>query len=491
MKFGATKVPNASSSAPGRILDAGAIRLGADMTYHFGPYSLRDKDLVLLEDGTPLPLGPKVVTTLLALVERHGQTVTKDEILARVWPEGFAEEGSLTQNVHVLRKVFRARLGRDVIETLPRRGYRITEPLVHAMQQSGVPVVRNRPGRVVIFAAIVAALLTMDAFARLSPTHESSSGLSAKAQEAYALARLHAESRKPAQVRQSIDEFRRVIDLAPSNPLGYSGLTESHVMQTFWCHGKANCDREADLAHAAARAAIRYGQESAEAHTAAAFVASALDSDEPRAESEFRTAIRLNPKYPAAHLWYGNLLLQRGKFDAAAGELEQAAFLEPRASMVVGLLGRAYLYSGRYRDAIAAVRSALQLDPKSTDALVTLGLAYDALGMYADAERSFRGLNDASEGLRQEVLRARELALLGRRSDAETVLRRARRRLASTQVSGVPLRDIAALEVSLGHKASAVAHLRDLRGAAKVYALSDPRLKTIRGGLFEGKIGAL
>ncbi len=90
--------------------------------YEFGPYRLDRSSRILLRDGAVVPLTPKVVDTLAALVERAGQPLSKGELLRQVWPDTFVEESNLTQNISVLRKV----LGPSFIETLPKRGYRFT-----------------------------------------------------------------------------------------------------------------------------------------------------------------------------------------------------------------------------------------------------------------------------------------------------------------------------------------------------------------------------
>ena len=92
--------------------------------YEFGPFQLDAERLLLLDRGEPLPLGPKVVETLLALVEHPGEVLQKSELLNRIWPEGYVDEANLAQNVYVLRKTLRRRWNFEAIETIPRRGYR-------------------------------------------------------------------------------------------------------------------------------------------------------------------------------------------------------------------------------------------------------------------------------------------------------------------------------------------------------------------------------
>src|SRR6202008_1868555 len=88
----------------------------------FGSYRLDAVERVLLRDGQSVTLPPKDLETLLVLVERAAHIVEKEELLERVWPGVFIEEGNLARHVFNLRKV----LGDSVeyIETIPKRGYR-------------------------------------------------------------------------------------------------------------------------------------------------------------------------------------------------------------------------------------------------------------------------------------------------------------------------------------------------------------------------------
>ncbi|HEX4954502.1 MAG TPA: winged helix-turn-helix domain-containing protein [Thermoanaerobaculia bacterium] len=88
-------------------------------------------DHLLYRGEGQVTLTPKAFDTLAALLERHGQVVEKDELLARVWPGTFVEEATLTQNVYTLRKVLAdAGASRNWIETVPKRGYRFVAPVV-------------------------------------------------------------------------------------------------------------------------------------------------------------------------------------------------------------------------------------------------------------------------------------------------------------------------------------------------------------------------
>ena len=76
----------------------------------------------LLEGDKPVPLGSRALEILIALLERHGELVSKQDLMARVWPNVFVEAANLTVH-YALRRL---RDGQDVnrfIVNIPGRGY--------------------------------------------------------------------------------------------------------------------------------------------------------------------------------------------------------------------------------------------------------------------------------------------------------------------------------------------------------------------------------
>jgi predicted ATPase/DNA-binding winged helix-turn-helix (wHTH) protein len=90
--------------------------------YRFGSFELQPDQRRLLVDGRPAALGPRAFDVLLALVERAGQLVTKNQLLDLVWPGLVVEENNLQVQISTLRKL----LGPQAIATIPGRGYRWT-----------------------------------------------------------------------------------------------------------------------------------------------------------------------------------------------------------------------------------------------------------------------------------------------------------------------------------------------------------------------------
>jgi DNA-binding winged helix-turn-helix (wHTH) protein/tetratricopeptide (TPR) repeat protein len=81
---------------------------------------------LLLRGSTPVPLSPKVFDTLLLMLQNPDRLLTKDEIMAAIWPGRVVEESNLSQYVFVLRKALKDDSEDRWIVTSPGRGYRFT-----------------------------------------------------------------------------------------------------------------------------------------------------------------------------------------------------------------------------------------------------------------------------------------------------------------------------------------------------------------------------
>src|SRR5262245_72951 len=92
--------------------------------FAFGPFRLEPAECRLTKGGVPVQITPKALELLVALATRPGRLVTKDELVALVWPDTFVEEGNLAVNMTRLRQVLNDDTGQNYIETVPKRGYR-------------------------------------------------------------------------------------------------------------------------------------------------------------------------------------------------------------------------------------------------------------------------------------------------------------------------------------------------------------------------------
>jgi DNA-binding winged helix-turn-helix (wHTH) protein len=91
----------------------------------FGPFCLLPTQLLLREGDRPVSLGSRALEILIALLERRGELVSKQDLMARVWPNVFVEPANLTVHMSALRRALRdGRDGHRFIVNIPGRGYR-------------------------------------------------------------------------------------------------------------------------------------------------------------------------------------------------------------------------------------------------------------------------------------------------------------------------------------------------------------------------------
>ena len=90
----------------------------------FGSFRLLPARFLLLEGDKPVSLGSRALEILIILVERPGELVSKEELMARVWPDVFVEPANLTVHMSALRRALHdGRDGNRFIINIPGRGY--------------------------------------------------------------------------------------------------------------------------------------------------------------------------------------------------------------------------------------------------------------------------------------------------------------------------------------------------------------------------------
>jgi len=90
----------------------------------FGRFRLLPAQFLLLEGDKPVPLGGRAMHILTVLLERPGELVSKQDLMARVWPNLFVEPANLTVHISALRRALRdGRDGNRFIINIPGRGY--------------------------------------------------------------------------------------------------------------------------------------------------------------------------------------------------------------------------------------------------------------------------------------------------------------------------------------------------------------------------------
>jgi TolB-like protein/DNA-binding winged helix-turn-helix (wHTH) protein/Tfp pilus assembly protein PilF len=107
--------------------------------YQFGEFTVDVDQRVLLRNGTPISLPPKLFDTFIILVHNKGRIVGKEELMNQLWPDTFVEEANLAVNIQQLRKVLGDNARKPLfIETVARRGYRFIAHVEEGVSESGL-----------------------------------------------------------------------------------------------------------------------------------------------------------------------------------------------------------------------------------------------------------------------------------------------------------------------------------------------------------------
>lgn len=456
--------------------------------YEFGPFQLDEARLLLLDRGVPIPIGPKVVETLLALLEHPGELFPKSELLARIWPEGYVDEANLAQNIYVLRKTLRRSWNAEAIETIPRRGYRFVAPVARRDDPPRREPVASLPAPPLRRGSILAAALALALLGGSAPSMERPAVVKSPAQVAvrdtrlYAIGRYYWNLRTREGVAKSIEYFSRIVANDPRDARGYAGLASANAIMADYEYGPDS--PKVDIARAGlyARRALDADPQNAESYAVLGFIASWKKGSSMHlatAVTDFRHAIALDPSSGTAHQWYGEALLQQGRVAEAYGELTKAAQLDPLSVATTAWLGTVAYYEGHYRDAIAYAKETLDLSPRRSDAYETLGLADEATGDRKGAAESFRRLALICPECRAES--AALLSELYARSN-RMALARAELAIARANVEAVAPANLAVAFEAIGERGPALTWLRRARmsGYASVEIATDPRFATLR-----------
>jgi DNA-binding winged helix-turn-helix (wHTH) protein/tetratricopeptide (TPR) repeat protein len=463
--------------------------------YLFGPFELDAERLLLLDRGEPIPIGPKVVETLLALVEHPGELFAKGALLARIWPEGYVDEANLAQNIYVLRKTLRSRWPVEAIETIPRRGYRFVAPVqrrdeaprpqpAHALPAPSVPHVPQRSYRrwAMIGASGLALAAALTLAIAIPRGVGARSGLSAEGTRLYEIGRYYWNLRTRDGIAKSVDYFTRVIDTDPHDARGYAGLASADAMMADYGYGEAPAKVYVARARAYAHKALVLDPDSGEAFAVLGMLATEKKSGSMpnllEAFKDLRRAIALDPASGPAHLWYGVALLEKGRVSEAYGELNDAAQLDPLSVASTSWLGTAAYLERRYGDAVAYARETLDLSPQRGDAYQTLGLAYEALGDNSRAAAAFSRLAEVCSACRGQAaaLLAPVYARANRAAEA-----RAELAFAQSHAQDVAPEDLALAFEAVGRRGAALDLLR--RSHSEYVAAemaNDPRFAPLR-----------
>jgi len=110
-----------------------------DSDFQLGDWRVQPQSNNVVSDHRTIHLEPKVMGVLVCLAQRSGEVVPKEQLVQEVWRDTFVTDDVLIRCISELRKAFGDSAGRPtVIETIPKRGYRLLIPAVPIAQASAL-----------------------------------------------------------------------------------------------------------------------------------------------------------------------------------------------------------------------------------------------------------------------------------------------------------------------------------------------------------------
>jgi len=317
-------------------------------TFHFDEFTLDVRERRLLRGGEVVRVSPKAYDVLVALVQQRGHLVTKEELLTRLWPGTFVEEGSLNVCMSALRKA----LGEDArrptyIETVARSGYRFIAAVRFDSEngKSFAPTAVARPVELYELVGRGRSHLLSDSFFEL-----------------------------PA----AVDAFRSAIAIDPTYAPAHAGLARGRCAQAAFRvvpHQEAFTE-----AKASALRALAMDSASADAQVALGTVLFLSEWDWMGAERSLHRALEINPDHTEALLQYGSLQEALGRLDDGLRCKQQALARDPRSPGVLVQIAISYWHQRKYDETLVWARRALEIDPKHVLAIQLINHVYMKIG---------------------------------------------------------------------------------------------------------------
>jgi DNA-binding winged helix-turn-helix (wHTH) protein/tetratricopeptide (TPR) repeat protein len=512
------------------------------LSYEFDEFRIDVRQRSLFKNGEIVPLQPKILALLLALVRNPGIELSKEYLMRAVWPDSYVDTSNLTQSMFLLRRVLEQNSdGRRLIVTIPGQGYlfvgtlRVEPGKQIAVESASNPAEDQAPRRrsiavlpLLVFdssdqtqylgVGIADALINRlshieqtdvrptgtilrytghiqnaqdigrelgvgllitgtihierNRDTSLSPIrvtvqlvdvqdgrliwsdsvkHDLSNILSLQdtlaeklghavskrltVQEQSQLTKRYTDNNEAYQdylkgryyaaqwtIRgwtKSIECFSKAVRRDSNYALAYCGIADAHYMASNLYSPPIEVMPKAQTA---ASRALELDDTLAEVHTSVGLVKGFFEWNWEEAEASFRRAIRLNPRYAAARLWYGRLLATSGYFDEAIDELKMSQRLDPLSPGVNAELGRAMYYARRYDEATEQLRETLELDPDFWPAHLFLGWVYEQQGHSTEAVAILRRSSELDDNPRTKASLGVAYAFAGNEAEAEKIL---------------------------------------------------------------------
>jgi TolB-like protein len=269
-----------------------------------------------------------------------------------------------------------------------------------------------------------------------------------EAYQLYLQGRYFWNKRNTENLKKAAEVFRAATDKDPDFALAYAGLADCYAVSYYYVGERP---REVmPLAKTYAAKAIERDPTLAEPHATLGLVDWLLDWDREAAQKEFLRAIELNPNYPTAHHWYSRYLRAVGRLDEAFREIKRAEELDPLSLVIINNVAEIQIERGDLNAAARECQRLIDLDRTFWAAHQTLSIVLVKQGRYDDAlDEAEKSVQYASRSNASLALLGYVYGKLGRRTDAEAVIKELEKRYGDKLADG---RDLAIVYAGLDDK---------------------------------------
>jgi DNA-binding winged helix-turn-helix (wHTH) protein/tetratricopeptide (TPR) repeat protein len=346
------------------------------------------------------------------LVQAGGEIVEREDFFRHIWPDVTVDESNLSHCIAQLRKQLGEPPEGGLIETVPRQGYRLSQPAElipvasfptetadtelapsNGTPASAVKAPFHRRSRLRWGVAAFCALTLCGIVAGVSVWHRWSVHQQARSltSEGFRLLR----QGHVFQVGQANSLFRRAIELDSKLAPAYAGLAEGMARSG---------DSQPEQPGAMAARALRLDRNCAECKAIAGWILMTREWRFREALAYLNDAVSQKPRDAQIRLWHAQMFASAGRLEQALKEINYAVALDTsRAPSITMRAGILYL-SGRFEEAISTARQALGLQPDSNSAwdwiyrsFIQLNRVEEAIAARAAVNAHYVGLSADSQ----------------------------------------------------------------------------------------------
>jgi DNA-binding winged helix-turn-helix (wHTH) protein/tetratricopeptide (TPR) repeat protein len=425
----------------------------------------------LVRGAVRVRLQGQPMQVLEAMLERPGELVTREHLIARLWPGGVVVDFDTALNSAIRR--LRTALDDHAespryIETIPRRGYRfighieLAEPssasvdtansdananpisiatanaetaphdgaIATSLADTGVasPFRKTRRhNRFAVATAVVLGLLAAGTWLALelratrtgeSGTVEMDHPTSIEAREPYERARFFFGRREEGDMARALALFRDALRADPGFAAAWAGIAGVHWIDTM--EGRSPRVEGLALVRQAAEQALLLDPRNAEALVRLANY-HRITGDKAAAEQSIRRAAVLAPDDPLVLTILSSQAMRAGRFDEAVALQRKSVQHNPLASTPRHNLVMLLFVAGQYDEARAEFAALSALSPPRLPPATVIGQSMLLTGDYSG---TLRYAQELPAGVVREQLEALAYFALGRRHEADAALER-------------------------------------------------------------------